>query len=302
MQRSLARHRWLIGSGLTLVTLMGAGLAAFATPVPTPTHSLISEPSSVPMSMALQDSLLVNQIASLENTLWQLTSYINEAGDLQSVLPDTTPTLQLAADRISGNGSCNRYFGSYSLTSDRLSIETGGATMMACLPEIMQQEQAFWAALDQVATYSFNDAGNLQLQDNEGQVLLTFQAFVSPPLAGTLWELEHYNNGRGGLASAIAGSQITVRFDEAGQMAGTAGCNRYTARYEATPDQLSLTPIASTKRLCAHPDGVMEQESAYLQALATVATYEIEANQLTLRNSAGTVMARFRAGGNETMP
>lgn len=302
MQRSLAGRRWLVGSGLTLVILMGASLVAFATPTPTPASSLISETPSVSMPIALQDPLPVNQIPSLEDTLWQLTSYINETGDLQSVLPDTTPTLQLAADRLSGNGSCNRYFGSYSLTSNRLSIETGGATMMACLPDVVQQEQAFWAALAQVEAYSFDEAGNLQLQDIEGQVLLTFQAFVSPSLTGTPWELEHYNNGRGGLASAIAGSQITVRFDEAGEVAGTAGCNRYTARYEVTADRLSLTPIASTKRLCTRPAGVMEQESAYLQALATVASYEIEANQLTLRDSDGTVMARFRAGSDETMP
>ena len=36
------------------------------------------------------------------------------------------------AGRVAGNGSCNRFFGSYTLMSDRIAIGQMGATRMAC--------------------------------------------------------------------------------------------------------------------------------------------------------------------------
>lgn len=64
-----------------------------------------------------------------------------------------TPTLEFAADRISGTGGCNRYFGGYAVDGARLAITGVGATEMACEQPVMAQEAAFHAALGAVRTY-----------------------------------------------------------------------------------------------------------------------------------------------------
>jgi heat shock protein HslJ len=43
--------------------------------------------------------------------------------------------------------------------------------------------------------------------------------------------------------------------------------------------------IAATRRSCASPAGVMEQEQQFLQSLGTVATLSFEANRLDLRTA-----------------
>lgn len=68
---------------------------------------------------------------------------------------ERAPTIEFSADRISGTGSCNRYFGSYEVggEGDALQISQIGSTEMACEGPIMAQEQAYFAALS--ATHSY---------------------------------------------------------------------------------------------------------------------------------------------------
>ena len=52
-----------------------------------------------------------------------------------------------SADRVTGSGGCNRFFGSYVQKGGRLSIGPVAATKMACAPDVMDREQRFFAAL-----------------------------------------------------------------------------------------------------------------------------------------------------------
>ena len=52
------------------------------------------------------------------------------------------------AGRVAGNGSCNRFFGSYTLINDRLALGQMGATRMACAEAVGQQEARYLAALE----------------------------------------------------------------------------------------------------------------------------------------------------------
>jgi heat shock protein HslJ len=60
-------------------------------------------------------------------------------------------------------------------------------------------------------------------------------------------------------------------------------------------DVLSLGPVATTRMACRGPEGAAEQARAFAQALAMVAGYEVEGDQLTLLTAEGTIAARFRA-------
>jgi hypothetical protein len=58
------------------------------------------------------------------------------------------------------------------------------------------------------------------------------------------------------------------------------------------------TPPAATKKACAEPDGIMEQEAAFLAVLPLAARYEVTAASLDLLTDEGTFVATFtRAPG-----
>ena len=52
------------------------------------------------------------------------------------------------AGRVAGNGSCNRFFGSYTLMSDRIAIGQMGSTRMACAGAVGEQEARYLGALE----------------------------------------------------------------------------------------------------------------------------------------------------------
>jgi META domain len=65
------------------------------------------------------------------------------------------------------------------------------------------------------------------------------------------------------------------RFDPASCLTSFAGCNDYNASYKASAPKLSIGPVASTRKHCEEPAGVSEQETRYLAALKTAATYRV---------------------------
>ena len=83
------------------------------------------------------------------------------------------PSLRFHSDgRISGNASCNRYFGEYSITGEGIALKNIGATRMACAPIQMHQEQQFLALLNSVTSLQFDAVGALVLSNGTQQLRL----------------------------------------------------------------------------------------------------------------------------------
>lgn len=98
---------------------------------------------------------------------WQITHI-----DGQAVLADNPPTLQLDAEgRVSGNSSCNRYMGGYTLTGEGLSFGKLAGTMMACPDERMAQERKLLTALGAVQNFSLREDGALVLNGRQHQII-----------------------------------------------------------------------------------------------------------------------------------
>jgi heat shock protein HslJ len=56
---------------------------------------------------------------------------------------------------------------------------------------------------------------------------------------------------------------------------------------------MSIGPAVATRMACAD-EGVMDQETAYLTALESVASYEIRGDGLRLLDSEGNLLLEFR--------
>ena len=231
----------------------------------------------------------------LEGTRWVLAALGDDDNSLVSALPGVEATATFENGRVSGKSSCNQYGAAYTLDGHYLSI-TGHmmSTMMACPEPIMRQEQQFQAALQTAATYAINDS-ILTIADAAGEPALIMKAEIPATLIGTNWVARNYNNGKQAVVSILAGSTLTAQFSADGKITGSSGCNNYTAGYTLDGKRISIGPAAGTRKMCAKPEGVMEQESLYLTALPTAASYRIEGDLLELRTDAGSLVASYTA-------
>jgi heat shock protein HslJ len=95
----------------------------------------------------------------------------------------------------------------------------------------------------------------------------------------------NYHTGREAVVGLLEGTEIDAVFGEDGDLTGSAGCNQYFAGYETEGDLITIGAPGATRRFCAEPPGVMEQEAAYVAALASAATWNISGDQLQLRTA-----------------
>jgi heat shock protein HslJ len=264
----------------------------------------VANPPADGSSLSYRLVEIVNQTAvetaGLEGTRWALVEYLNAAGETVAALPDVEATAEFNNGELGGRGSCNSYFGSYTVDGNALTVSGIGSTMMACMPEsVMQQEADFLANLGAAATYTI-EGSQLMIANADGVVTLTFEASEPISLTGTNWVATSFNNGREAVVSLLADTTITADFAEDGTLSGTAGCNTYTTSYTVDGETMTIGETASTMMMCSEPEGVMEQEAQYLAALATTATFQIDGNTLTLRDANGAMVANYIVG--EALP
>ncbi len=231
----------------------------------------------------------------LEGTLWRLESHINTQGKSVGVLPDTEITAQFEAGEIGGSAGCNRYFGSYGVEGDKLTIGPLASTEMYCYPdEVMDQERAYLAALGGAASFKV-EGDRLEIADSAGRTVLVFAVWQPAPLTGTAWQMTRYDNGREAVVSPLRGTEITALFGEDGSLAGSAGCNTYATTYALDGDNIRIGPIGITFMMCAEPEGIMAQESAYVAALESARSYSIEGDTLGLKDGEGKLAVSYVA-------
>ena len=224
---------------------------------------------------------------SLDGTSWVLASLPGH-----TLLERPPVTLQFAGGRrLAGGDGCNRYAGSWNGEGEAFSVAPGlASTQMACAPEVNEQARAYASALLAARKRAFVD-GQLVLQDADGRALAAFRP-QPRDLAGTRWRATGINDGRGAVTSLVAGTEVTLEFAADGRASGSATCNRYTAGYTASGDSLRFERPALTRMACPGLEAAA-QEQAFIAALESAATAQIEGERLELRTPGGALAASF---------
>ncbi len=228
----------------------------------------------------------------LEGTYWVLQSLINQQGESQVALSETQVDAIFEQGRVSGTDGCNRYSASFELDGDKLTIQPGMSTLMACPEPIMGQAQLYQAALASASSYRIT-GDLLEILNPDGKVVLVYKTPGEVKLPGTSWVALSYNNGKEAVVSVLANSEITAIFGEDGKLSGSAGCNNYNSTYSVDGKSIQIGPAATTRMMCQTPEGVMEQEAAYLSAIQTAASYQLQGNSLTLKDADGSTLAQY---------
>jgi serpin B len=111
---------------------------------------------------------------------------------------------------------------------------------------------------------------------------------ASIPLEGSEWLLASLRG-----ESLLEGSRITINLD-GDRFEGLAGCNNYGGQYEvAEGGRLRISEIFVTAMACSSPEGIMEQETAYIQALGRSATFRLADGRLEMAGESGETILLF---------
>ena len=110
----------------------------------------------------------------------------------------------------------------------------------------------------------------------------------SSSLPGTQWVLATL-----GGEPPLAGTAPPSAEFSADQINGRAGCNNYFATYAISGSDITISDVGSTEMWCMEPEGVMDQEQAFLAALASAASHRLSGERLELLDATGGVILTF---------
>jgi heat shock protein HslJ/PKD repeat protein len=236
----------------------------------------------------------------LEYTLWTLASFGGAAVDEN--VPFTMqfiPGEEATMGTVGGVVVCNNYNAGYTLDGTNLAITGTITTLMACPPETAETEQAYLAAINGAQSYQIL-ANQMVLTSSEGQM-----AFVADrtPLLGTNWKLTAMGFTNNPIAPA-EGAEFNAFFTRqagspSGLLQGRSGCNEYNSTFVASLTEIKINQPATTFMACESP--VAEQETEYLQALASASQYAIIGDVLKMPYGEGKMLS-FVAVPVEAVP
>jgi hypothetical protein len=107
------------------------------------------------------------------STILVLAALLSLAGS-EWGMGGTDQYIQFREGRLAGHSGCNRYTGSYSQDGQSLKLGPLAATRMACAPERMEQERAWFQMLDKVRGFEATHLV-LKLKAADGKVIATLQ-------------------------------------------------------------------------------------------------------------------------------
>lgn len=109
------------------------------------------------------------------------------------------------------------------------------------------------------------------------------------PLDGTDWQLRSYASA-GSLTDVPATVTVDAAFSR-GRIAGTSGCNQYTAPYSTSGTSITIGQTAGTLMACQEPANSVEQ--AYLAALGAAKTFAATSTDLTMYAADGSMILKY---------
>lgn len=206
------------------------------------------------------------------NTTWQLES-MTLSGKKSPVFD---ASLHIGKEKVTGHGGCNRFFGSYTMSGNRITISKIGATRMYCDKNAF--ERAYLSALEKVTEYQIKE-NQLVLSLPEGTLIFSPQGKSETvghsAFQNTQWHLQSISQN--GVSTAVS-TDITLLFKK-NKFSGNGGCNSYFGRYAMRDNRLAIRDIGATEMYC---EKTSKLEMEYLDALKNAKSYSFENGHLVL--------------------
>ncbi|MFI7597465.1 META domain-containing protein [Actinoplanes sp. NPDC049681] len=185
---------------------------------------------------------------------------------------------------LAAEGGCNHLTGKLAVEGDRLVVTDVGGTLMACSPELMEQDAWLTAFLQARPHWEF-DAGTLVLSTGTDRLRLVDVRSAEPdqPLSGPRWSLESLLEGSAA-SSLPAGADVHLTFRD-GRVTGATGCTEFSGAASVGEDAISFSPLTTRARKCAQPLHALDE--AVRSRLADQVSYRITGDTLVLTGADG---------------
>jgi heat shock protein HslJ len=241
------------------------------------------------IGVVAQDRIEPDDALSIEDTNWLLAAQVVD-GELALLDEGVVISLRMAGGDAGGTGGCNSYGVSYDLDGSDIDLNLVFTTAMGCSAPRAAAEASYFANIEQVASYQ-SDGGTMTLVDDDGEPLLEF-GLADPVMVEGSWSLGMVSDGAGSLDGNQHTSRMTATFAGDGSLAGTDGCNDYSATYELAGQDIRIGPITTTDRRC-EKKRQRTFAQRYYTALETTATWSIGMLGLELRDEDGVVQVLY---------
>ena len=184
----------------------------------------------------------------------------------------------------SGGTGCRNYTATYYAGMDAIKVNLPQADQITCADAQTEAEQRYFLGLNAARKYRI--LGNTLYIYFDNSVLVYEGSYPTAavggpltPLDGTQWWLVSIDTFQ-----LVPGTLVSISFainpdGRTGTINGSGGCNTYNA---GITDVFTLSPITSTSSICATPEGIMEQEYSYFNALGTANGVFIEGDTLRI--------------------
>jgi heat shock protein HslJ len=227
--------------------------------------------------------------ASLTGSQWVLNSAALGIPGGDTV----TSWIHFDAGAVTGNDGCNQFNGGYKVDGSAITIGPLGGTRRLCPDPQNAVATKVLASLAQIVKYDISGA-RLQLKDAAGAVLLTYNA-TTATLEGS-WTATSvlYDDA---IRGVVTGTELTAVFGEDGNAAGSGGCNTFTGKFTTKGEDVTIGPLAATRKACVTPAGADRQEVGYFAALESAKTFQQIEGQLTLFDAQGRMAVIFTRAG-----
>ena len=166
--------------------------------------------------------------------------------------------------------------------TSRVQIKRDGSVVLDNAP-VEGSEQDCSLTEPGTVVYSIEASNSVGQTVSREQTVTVNEAIPENPLAGTDWLLQN----------VLTGTNLTASFGPDGSLNGSAGCNSFGGTYSVNGQSLSIGALGASQQLCGEPEGIMEQEAAYLTALSSAASFEIDGDVLTIQDGGGDTVLTF---------
>jgi heat shock protein HslJ len=110
-------------------------------------------------------------------------------------------------------------------------------------------------------------------------------------LTGIDWRLASLGPA-GAETGVVAGTTVTLTFEEDNRASGSTGCNSYSGTYQVRGDNISFSRLVSTRRACLDQKA-NEQEQRFLSTLGGANRFRLLTNRLTIYSDRGRSVLNF---------
>lgn len=241
---------------------------------PTTPGSMVTRPGTAPGSGAPTDDDLV---AALDGR-----TFLSESVEGQTLVDGSRVSLVFDGDRIGVQPGCNGLGSTWAIVDGTLAVEEMSMTEMACEPAALMEQDAWVADFLSAGPTITLDGPTLTLVGEAITMTFTDREVADPDraLEGTSWTLESLVSADAVSSVPAGGRTPTLRIAD-GRVDVDTGCNTGGGDLTMTDTDLTVAGIVLTRMACADP-ALQDVETAIVTVLSGTATYEIDADVLTI--------------------